>query len=415
MPKFNPFRPNSIVTQGMFCGRWDELTAIEKSLFQTKHGNPKHFLVQGEKGIGKSSLLLSVDLVAEGHIATLDGQTLSFVVSSVELVGSSTYEDIVTCIATEFKSQVGRRQKIKELAQKAWDFASNWKVMGVEYKKDGSRGNDLSMIDSLCEGMATFIEQAGETVDGILILVDEADKPAEEAKLGEFCKIFTEKMTKLRCDRVCIGMAGLPSLVNKLRASHESSPRIFETFALEPLEPSECEEVIRRGLATAHEKNGTETKIEDSAMQTIVKLSEGYPHFIQQFAYSAFEEDADDNISLDDVYHGAFKENGALDQLGKRYFTELYFDRIASEDYRKVLNAMAENLDGWISRAEMIKSSGVKETQVTNALKALRERQIILPNENRQGEYRLPTKSFAVWIKALNEKKAALPRSKPVF
>jgi len=137
-------------------------------------------------------------------------------------------------------------------------------------------------------------------------------------------------------------------------------------------------------------------------MDTIVGLSEGYPHFIQQFAYSAFEEDQDNNISLDDVNRGAFKENGALDQLGKRYFSELYFDRIGSEDYRRVLNSMADKLDGWISRAEIIKMSGVKETQVTNALKALRERQIILPNENKQGEYRLPTKSFAVWIKALN-------------
>jgi hypothetical protein len=46
----------------------------------------------------------------------------------------------------------------------------------------------------------------------------------------------------------------------------------------------------------------------------------------------------------------------------------------------------------------------VKPTQVTNALKALRERHIILANDKKQGEYRLPTKSFAVWIKALNAK-----------
>jgi hypothetical protein len=45
--------------------------------------------------------------------------------------------------------------------------------------------------------------------------------------------------------------------------------------------------------------------------------------------------------------------------------------------------------------------------------KALRERRIILPNEQKQGEYRLPTKSFAVWIKALGAKKemrASLPQ-----
>jgi transcription initiation factor IIE alpha subunit len=57
------------------------------------------------------------------------------------------------------------------------------------------------------------------------------------------------------------------------------------------------------------------------------------------------------------------------------------------------------------TRAEIINASGVKPTQVTNALKALRERHIILSNDKRQGEYRLPTRSFAVWIKALNAKR----------
>jgi hypothetical protein len=30
----------------------------EQSLFQTKHGNPNHFIIEGERGIGKSSLFL---------------------------------------------------------------------------------------------------------------------------------------------------------------------------------------------------------------------------------------------------------------------------------------------------------------------------------------------------------------------
>jgi hypothetical protein len=220
----------------------------------------------------------------------------------------------------------------------------------------------------------------------------------------EFCKLFTEKLTRLRCDRVCLGLAGLPSLISKLRESHESAPRIFDTLSLEPLEHDECVEVVRRGLAEAEKKNGTKTEIDDRALTEIVRLSEGYPHFIQQFSYSAFDEDSDNEITVEDVQRGAFRENGALDQLGKRYFSELYFEKIASEDYRRVLNSMADHLDAWMTRADIIKTSGVKPTQVTNALKALRERHIILANDKKLGEYRLPTRSFAVWIRALNTK-----------
>jgi hypothetical protein len=47
--KFNPFRPNSIATDDLFQGRMDEMLFIEKSLFQTKNGNPQHFLIEGER------------------------------------------------------------------------------------------------------------------------------------------------------------------------------------------------------------------------------------------------------------------------------------------------------------------------------------------------------------------------------
>jgi hypothetical protein len=265
--------------------------------------------------------------------------------------------------------------------------------------------DDTVLIDTLCDGITTFLQAAADDVDGIVILIDESDKPADDARLGEFCKLFTEKLTKLRCDRVCLGLAGLPSLISKLRASHESSPRIFEVLALEPLEDEECKEVVRRGLSEAEEKKGVKTEIDDKSLDAIARLSEGYPHFIQQFAYSAFEEDSDDRITNEDVNNGAFKENGALDQLGNRYFSEMYFEKINSEDYRKVVNAMADKMDNWMSRAQIIKASGVKDTQVTNALKALRERGVIILNDEKSGEYRLPTKSFAVWIKALAAKR----------
>ncbi|MGH9726002.1 MAG: ATP-binding protein, partial [Candidatus Acidiferrales bacterium] len=75
--KTNPFKPDGIVAPGMFAGRLDEITAIERSLAQTKNGNPHHFLIQGERGIGKSSLFLYVQLIASGTIP-LDNKTMRF-------------------------------------------------------------------------------------------------------------------------------------------------------------------------------------------------------------------------------------------------------------------------------------------------------------------------------------------------
>jgi ABC-type molybdenum transport system ATPase subunit/photorepair protein PhrA len=131
--RFNPFRPNEIVHPGMFAGRYDELVALEKALFQTKNGNPAHFVIDGERGIGKSSLLLNLKWVATGDVHTLeDSQSFKFITVSISVDATHTYSDIVGCIGTELRRQISGREQLKELARNAWDFLKNWEVAGVK-------------------------------------------------------------------------------------------------------------------------------------------------------------------------------------------------------------------------------------------------------------------------------------------
>jgi len=230
-------------------------------------------------------------------------------------------------------------------------------------------------------------------------LIDEADKPVAAANLGVICKLLTEELSKRGCERLCIGLAGLPNLVHVLRDSHESSPRIFKIMSLKPLEPNERAQVIDAGLTEASKKNGFPITMTEDAKKLLSSLSEGYPHFLQEFAYCAFEEDSDNVIDHTDVMESLFKENGAFDQLGRKYF-DRYYAAPDSEDYRKVLNVMADHLDNWVSRADIIKESQLKPGTVDNALRALSAKEIILQSDMKRGHYRLPTMSFAVWIKA---------------
>jgi hypothetical protein len=114
--------------------------------------------------------------------------------------GAGQYEDVVSYIAAEFKKKIAQRQKIKEFAKKGWEFITNWKVMGVEYKRSEDKVDDVTLIDSLCDGISQFLDAVGDEVDELLVLIDEADKPAEDARLGEFCKLFTENSRD--CDAI---------------------------------------------------------------------------------------------------------------------------------------------------------------------------------------------------------------------
>ena len=401
--RYNPFRPNSIIAPGMFHGRIPELDSIEQSLFQTKNQNPSHFLIQGERGIGKSSLFLMVKWIASGIIETTEKVRFNFLVLSVDLGDANTQLDIIRAIGREFRSTLQEREHIKARAKAFWEFCTNWEILGVRYHKDAGSFDPQDAADELVNQISDLCNQLSDTIDGILILIDEADRPAEEAGLGALTKLITERLTRKRCDKVLFGLAGLPSLISKLRASHESSPRIFNTMLLEPLLPDERRLVIESGVRQANEKNQKATTVSDEAYNLLSGLSEGYPHFIQQFAYSAFETDSDYRIDAHDVIEGAFAENGALSQLGNKYFSEMYHSKIASDQYRTVLNTMAGHSDKWVSRKDLINESKLPSTTVNNALSALKTREIIIADESRKGRgfYRLPTKSFATWINAI--------------
>jgi hypothetical protein len=407
MPRYNPFRPGNIVTPGMFSGRYTELVTLERALFQTKNANPLNFLIHGERGIGKSSLLFYLQLVARGEIAGIEGGKFNFLTVCVELEPSNDYPDIIQKIGSELHREVAQHRKGIETAKVAWDFLKRWEVMGVKYASGSHTETKPSeLVDELAYGVQETLAKFNSEVDGILILIDEADKPPASANLGEFVKIFTERLTKRGCNRVCLGLAGLSDLLQNLRQSHESSLRIFEILTLEPLQTDESNLVIERGLAEAADKNGFEVSILPDAKDGISELSEGYPHFLQQVAYCAFNEDSDNVIDLDDVREGTLNpENGAIQQLGLKYFHDLYFDQIGSDEYRGVLRAMAGQMDGWITKSEIRKKVPIKESTLNNAITALKKKHIILAKPGVAGTYRLPTKSFAVWIKALTKAK----------
>jgi hypothetical protein len=388
----------------MFSGRYNEMVSMEQALFQTKQGNPHHILIHGERGIGKSSLLYCQQLVARGEIAPFEGENFKFITVSIELEPSNTYLDIVEKIGNELRREVGKREPATELAKTAWDFLKKWEVMGVKYEDRERLPKPNEALDELTFTIEQTLDRLGSSADGIILFVDEADKPPSGANLGEFVKVFTERLSKRGCNRVALCVAGISTVLDRLRESHESSVRIFQILTLEPLLPQERNEVIDKGLTEAGKMNGFEVSITNEAKDAISELSEGYPHFLQQFAYCAFNEDTDNVIDIPDVNSGALhEEHGAIQQLGLKYFQDLYFAQINSDEYRGVLRAMAGNLDGWTSKSEIRKAIQIKEPTLNNAIRALKTRHIIIPKPGATGVYRLPMKSFAVWIKAFTK------------
>ena len=303
-------------------------------------------------------------------LETSKDEKLKFITVSISLQSADDFFDIIRKISSHIDTQLKKRSQVKTVVLRVLDLASRVEAAGglCGFIEKAQPWAESQLLTHLQHDLVDVVRSLSPDEDGIIILIDEADKPPPQSGLGLICKLLTEEMSKRELMAyLCIGLAGLPGLVQKLRDSHESSPRIFHVLDLKPLETGERIDVLRRAMKEASEKNGYEIRMTTEAEAMISGLCEGYPHFLQEFAYCAFEEDSDNVIDVDDVGNSLFAENGAFDQLGKKYFDQ-YYSAVSSDKYRELLDAMANHLDGWVSRKTLIEESGLTSREKTLSL-----------------------------------------------
>lgn len=409
--RINPFKPNSLAPVGMFAGRVDELQLLEDGLNQTKHGEPANFLITGDRGIGKSSLLLFLDAIAKGDVTGLHGGKFDFVVISLNISDKMSLLTFLRIVENNVRREVGKTEVARKFLADTWSFVQRLRVMDSGIDQSEKEQDEEVILDEFTSSLADTCNRIvkpfnGESKkDGMLFIIDEADNAISELRLGYFIKTVTEDLQKRACNNVMFVVTGLPETVEKLKASHESSVRAFHPLKIKELLPPDRKRVVDLGIKKANEINSEQTSVTDDAKEQISSLSEGYPHFIQQFAYCAFKQDADLIIDSNDVMNSAFAEGGALDSIGNRYYESDFYQKIKSDEYRQVLTIMSKRMNSWIKKAEIRAEFTGPETKLTNALKALTDRRIILKNKERDGEYRLQQRGFALWIQLFGNRK----------
>lgn len=411
MEKINPFQPNSPVPTAMFAGRIDEIEALEKGLYQTKLNKPINFLMIGDRGIGKSSLLLLLKATAAGLINTPKFGKFNFLTVHIPVSDHMSIATLLKLIEIHITREVGKIESVKAFLANTWSFIQRVKVLDSGISA-AERDSEIEIqLDQFAYSLALTCnrivnpERGESKKDGILFLFDECDNATPELRLGYFFKTITEALQRFECRNVMFVVAGLPDTTEKLSSSHESSIRIFTPLPITELSINDRSYVINKAIEEGNKNNEQKTTISDKARLLVASLSEGYPHFIQQFGYSAFEHNSDDEISEDDVLNAAMKPGGAVDALGNSYYESAFHEKIKSDEYRQVLRIMAEKHNSWITKAQIREKFTGDETILSNALQALTARKIILKNKSKIGEYRLQQRGFALWIRLFGQRK----------
>lgn len=404
--------PNTPVFPGMFAGRLKEIEGIDQVLFQAKNDNPTHILLIGERGIGKSSLLLFADSFAKGDVK-IDSTEHKFLTIKINLTEDILLVDLILKIKDAIERELASSAKALASLKGIWEVAKKFEISTPIVRtnfKASERNVDNLTLDKLTQSIVNTVKllTTNNAVselglvskrDGIVILIDEADKARSDLNLGSFLKNLTEELITENCNKVVFIIAGLPNLRDVLRESHESSLRLFEEFEIVPLSKTEVEKVVSLGLKLSNDKHSDlePIQIDPDSVDTIYTLSEGYPHFVQQTAYSAFTKNIDNLITVKDVEDGYFLEQGALDLIGDRYYKHTY--NSCSQPGKEILQIMANKWNEWVTRDEIKNKFVGPMTSLDNGLRSLKEHGVILKKEGSRGSYRLQWSSFAFWIK----------------
>lgn len=414
--KYNPFKPNHPINPGMFSGRANEIIRINDTLLQLKNGNPTNLLIIGERGIGKSSLLILTNYLAIGKIDWEEDLTFNFLSLQFNLDPKITIIDLIKKINNGLQRELAKEEKEIEFFKNAWSFIKKLEIAGCKINDETSNFSESEIFDnfvySLADTINTFssnsiLTQKGFKTkkDGLIILLDEVDNVSEQLNLGTFIKNLSEALIVQGCYNIMFVLSGLPKVRDILQSSHESSVRIFEEITLYPLKSDDVKDIYLKGIKEVNKNISPEIiKIEKNGLEIMIDVSEGYPHFAQQIGSSVFNLNEDLIISDQTVKESIFGTNGAIDLIGRRFYSHLYYNKIKEDSYREILQIMAENPNEWIRKKEIQSKYTKKSTTLTNGLKALRDRNIIISQVGKKGVYKLQWIGFGIWIKYLSEK-----------
>lgn len=392
----------------MFAGREKEINEFLSGIYHTKNNRAKHFLITGERGIGKSSLIDLYDSLAKGDISLRVEDYGNFSFVTVKLTVEEKF-DLVTFINLMEKKIVDALAEIeifRNATKKLKDFVRSLEISGIRMQwperavHPAIVANDFSTYLAKTARRISNVEAGEKAKDGIVFFIDEVDNAGAEMSLGSFFKTISEELYRGGCGNVMFVIAGSPEVKVKLYDSHPSSLRVFIMQDIEVLESVECNNIIERAMEAGNKRDKDTTAIAEDAKALIAKLSEGYPHFIQQFGYSAYECNDNGVISVDDVKKSVLQ---AIQSIGSQYYEVPYREKIKSDEYREVLGVMAKKLDSWVKRSEIKAKFSGSDRNLSAVLSFLTARKIILKNRSRIGEYRLQYKAFAVWIKLFGQ------------
>lgn len=344
----NPFSPGAGSPPPELVGR-DDILAKSKILLGRvrQRRSEKSLLLVGLRGVGKTVLLNEIERLTSAagyHTITLEA-----------------HEDksLAALLAPNLRRLLFRLDRMEGLSNKVKrglgvlkSFIGSIKIkvaeveFGLDIEPERGTADSGDLEADLSDLFVAVAEAAQDRGTALAILIDEI----QYLSIKELSALIMamHKMQQRQLPLVLIG-AGLPILTRLAGESKSYAERLFEFPSIGPLSPEDASKALQDPVVRAGVKFSRE------AISEIIRVTQGYPYFIQEWGYQSWNHAEKTPISLADVRSATATVTQRLD----KNFFRVRFDRLTPRE-KEYLRAMAQLGSGARRSGDIAGGLGVK-------------------------------------------------------
>lgn len=286
--ELNPFMPGAGMQPPELVGRERDLEIVDRMIARTKLNNlDRGIIFSGLRGVGKTVLLVKLQEMAAGK---------NMLTAKIESSGNP--DDDYEAIFHEINLAAMKIHLVGGLKKRLGDVISNIKSMSfgafglsasISRESSAQTSENPFKLELLIESITTELRKSNS---GLYLFIDELQEMADEP-LGTLMSI-QHKMGQRSLPFYIIG-AGLPNLPGVLSKSRSYAERLFEYRTIGQLSDTDAAE----GFQKPARRNGR--PFTDDALNELIKVSSGYPYFIQAYGKAAWNASGSNPIPLQAV------------------------------------------------------------------------------------------------------------------
>jgi hypothetical protein len=351
-PIKNPFSPGAGSPPPELVGRDPILEQARILLGRIKTRRPeKSMLLTGLRGVGKTVLLNEIERLAKADAY----RTLSIEAHEDKALGPLIAPNLRTLLY-DLDRVAGAGDKVKRGLAVLRSFVGALKVtyaevsigLDIDPEKGAADSGDLEI--DLPNLFVAVAEAAEERKSAVALLIDEIQY-FKHPELGALIMAM-HKVQQRQLPMVLLG-AGLPILPGLAGESKSYAERLFSFPDIGALSQEDSAKALRDPALAAG------VAFEPRALEEVYRLTHGYPYFLQEWGYQAWNLATTSPITLKIVEHATAT---VIPRLDKNFF-RVRFDRLTPSE-KNFLRAMAELGPGAQRTGDIADTLNVKVTSL---------------------------------------------------